>query len=366
MKRVAVSSRGRRRGARSRRACSSSKPAAQSRTDVDAGRGRRSRRSGCSPTARSRCRRTVLADFTKQTGYKVKLVQPGDAGVMVNEAILRKDNPVADALFGVDNTFLTRALDAGIFDPYTAHGLDIGARRAAGRRATPRDARSTRATCASTTTQSWFGHDGRPPAPTVARRPRRPAVQEPHGGRERGDVVARARVPARHDRGQGRERLAGLLARVEGQRRAGRRRLDRGLRDRLHRGRRERRPADRGVVRIRSRGRRRSFSNPHRDTPNVGVHRVDVLRADGVRRRAARRAQRRRRAGARRLHVDAALPGGHAAPDVREPGGDGRSAPRRCSRSGRSTRRSPYSIDPATIAAKRTDWIKEWTDLVVR
>ena len=30
----------------------------------------------------------------------------------------RKDHPVADAFFGVDNTFLTRALDAGIFEPY--------------------------------------------------------------------------------------------------------------------------------------------------------------------------------------------------------------------------------------------------------
>ena len=71
----------------------------------------------------------MLADFTKQTGYKVKLVQPGDAGVMVNEAILRKDHPVADALFGVDNTFLTRALDAGIFDPYIAPGPRHGAAR---------------------------------------------------------------------------------------------------------------------------------------------------------------------------------------------------------------------------------------------
>ena len=26
----------------------------------------------------------------------------------------------------------------------------------------------------------------------------------------------------------------------------------------------------------------------------------------------------------------------------------------------------PLSMDPATIAAKRNDWIKEWTDLVVR
>jgi thiamine transport system substrate-binding protein len=59
----------------------------------------------------------VLADFTKQTGYKVKIVQPGDAGVLVNEAILRKDNPVGDLLYGVDNTFLSRALNAGIFDP---------------------------------------------------------------------------------------------------------------------------------------------------------------------------------------------------------------------------------------------------------
>ncbi len=26
----------------------------------------------------------------------------------------------------------------------------------------------------------------------------------------------------------------------------------------------------------------------------------------------------------------------------------------------------PYSIDPATISAKRSAWIKEWTDLVIR
>ena len=39
---------------------------------------------------------------------------------MVNQAILTKDPPLADVLYGVDNTFLSRALDAGIFDPYTA------------------------------------------------------------------------------------------------------------------------------------------------------------------------------------------------------------------------------------------------------
>ena len=55
----------------------------------------------------------VLADFTAQTGYKVKLVQPGDAGDDGQPGDPREGQPVADAFFGVDNTFLTRALDAG-------------------------------------------------------------------------------------------------------------------------------------------------------------------------------------------------------------------------------------------------------------
>jgi thiamine transport system substrate-binding protein len=106
----------------------------------------------------------VLADFTRETGYQVKLVQPGDAGVMVNEAILRKDSPVADALFGVDNTFLTRALDAGVFDPYVAHGLDTvpGALQVdAQHRVTPIDESDV---CVDYD-KSWFGRDGHPAPP---------------------------------------------------------------------------------------------------------------------------------------------------------------------------------------------------------
>ena len=108
----------------------------------------------------------VLADFTAQTGYKVKLIQPGDAGVMVNEAILRKNNPVADAMFGVDNTFLTRALDAGIFDPYLAKGLDAvpsALQVDAEHRVTPIDDSDV---CVDYDA-AWFGHDGRPPAPAT-------------------------------------------------------------------------------------------------------------------------------------------------------------------------------------------------------
>jgi len=60
----------------------------------------------------------ILDTFTLDTGIDVELLQAGDAGAMVNQAILTKDNPLADVLFGVDNTFLSRATEAGIFEPY--------------------------------------------------------------------------------------------------------------------------------------------------------------------------------------------------------------------------------------------------------
>jgi thiamine transport system substrate-binding protein len=66
----------------------------------------------------------VLRDFTKQTGITVKVLKNGDAGAALNQVILTKDAPLGDAFFGVDNTFLSRALEAGIFVPYTAKGVD--------------------------------------------------------------------------------------------------------------------------------------------------------------------------------------------------------------------------------------------------
>lgn len=65
----------------------------------------------------------VLAAFTKDTGIKVELIQGGDAGTVVNQAILTNGNPQADVLFGIDSTFLTRALDEDLFVPYEATDL---------------------------------------------------------------------------------------------------------------------------------------------------------------------------------------------------------------------------------------------------
>jgi thiamine transport system substrate-binding protein len=106
----------------------------------------------------------VLAAFTRETGYKVKVLKSGDAGKALSQALLVKDHPVADALFGVDNTFLSRALDNGLFDEYAAKGIDhVPARFRLDpkHRVTPID----RGDVCVNDDLAWFGHNGHPPAP---------------------------------------------------------------------------------------------------------------------------------------------------------------------------------------------------------
>ena len=60
----------------------------------------------------------IIESFEAEHGATVEILQAGDAGVALNQAILSVDNPLADVLFGVDNTLLSRALEAGIFVAY--------------------------------------------------------------------------------------------------------------------------------------------------------------------------------------------------------------------------------------------------------
>lgn len=66
----------------------------------------------------------VLDSFTEETGIEVTLVAGGDAGSLVNQAILTKDVPLGDVLFGFDNTFLSRVLSADITIPYRPDAAD--------------------------------------------------------------------------------------------------------------------------------------------------------------------------------------------------------------------------------------------------
>jgi len=66
----------------------------------------------------------VLTAFEEEHNASVEVLKAGDAGVVLNQAILSKDNPLADVLYGVDNTLLSRALNAEIFEPYESPMLE--------------------------------------------------------------------------------------------------------------------------------------------------------------------------------------------------------------------------------------------------
>ena len=67
---------------------------------------------------------SVLEEFTDETGITVDVLQAGDAGTVVNQAILTKGDPQGDVLFGIDNNLLSRAFDEDLFVPYESPALE--------------------------------------------------------------------------------------------------------------------------------------------------------------------------------------------------------------------------------------------------
>lgn len=60
----------------------------------------------------------VVTWFEQVNKVKVSFLASGDTGTALNKAILSKDKPLADVFYGVDNTFLSRALEQDIFEGY--------------------------------------------------------------------------------------------------------------------------------------------------------------------------------------------------------------------------------------------------------
>lgn len=60
----------------------------------------------------------VVAAFEAEHNVDVVFLKLGDAGEATNKAVLSTDAPLADVFYGVDNTFLSRALDGGVFEAY--------------------------------------------------------------------------------------------------------------------------------------------------------------------------------------------------------------------------------------------------------
>jgi thiamine transport system substrate-binding protein len=70
----------------------------------------------------------IFDAFTADTGIFVRVVRGGDAGTLVTKAVVSAGNPEGDVLWGVDNTLLSRAIEADVFIPYVSvHRTDLDA-----------------------------------------------------------------------------------------------------------------------------------------------------------------------------------------------------------------------------------------------
>lgn len=67
----------------------------------------------------------LVAAFKKQTGYQLKVVKAGDAGTMTNKLVLTHEQPLGDAVFGIDNTLVGLATTNKLIDG-TLAPIDFG------------------------------------------------------------------------------------------------------------------------------------------------------------------------------------------------------------------------------------------------
>lgn len=70
--------------------------------------------------------KTLLAQFEQEAGVKLAIIKGGDAGEMLNKLILTRANPVADVVYGIDNTLEAKALAAGVVDRTALTPVDYG------------------------------------------------------------------------------------------------------------------------------------------------------------------------------------------------------------------------------------------------
>lgn len=66
----------------------------------------------------------LVSRFESEHNAELQFLEVGDTGTAVNRAVLTKEQPLADVFYGVDNTFLSRALEEEIFAVYQSPLLE--------------------------------------------------------------------------------------------------------------------------------------------------------------------------------------------------------------------------------------------------
>jgi thiamine transport system substrate-binding protein len=57
-----------------------------------------------------------IAEFQEASGFELEIIRAGDAGSLTNRLVLTQDSPIADVVFGIDNTFRGTADENGIIE----------------------------------------------------------------------------------------------------------------------------------------------------------------------------------------------------------------------------------------------------------
>ena len=107
----------------------------------------------------------LIRRFEEETGYTLEVRAAGDAGTLATKLSLTADNPIADAAFGIDNTFASRPLGEGAFAEYSPSVTPPGEYALAdgGDRLVPIDSASV---CVNVDT-AWFDEEGLEPPQTL-------------------------------------------------------------------------------------------------------------------------------------------------------------------------------------------------------
>ena len=142
--------------------------------------------------------KAVVRSFEREHGIDLRIAPAGDAGQLVNRAILTAGNPEGDVLFGVDDNLLAQAVDAGVFEPYASPALDAvddAYELDATHAVTPID----RGDVCLNVDLGWFAERSLEP-PTDIADLTDAGVPRAHRGRESGDLDPGPRVRARDRR----------------------------------------------------------------------------------------------------------------------------------------------------------------------
>jgi thiamine transport system substrate-binding protein len=83
---------------------------------------------GCAPADQAATKVTLVAhdsfaisdesitEFQEASGFDLEIIRAGDAGSLTNRLVLTKDSPIADVVFGIDNTFMGIAEESRIIE----------------------------------------------------------------------------------------------------------------------------------------------------------------------------------------------------------------------------------------------------------